>query len=287
MRNFLSLMLLLIPGVACGQIMVDAEYGQYQPVEYRLNATDNAQALWEVKPLDGQKEFTSKEYSNDLYAFWGEPGRYALEATVVIVDFEAKTFQIKKHEAIFKINGPTTPPGPVPPVPPTPPGPTPPGPVPPTPPTPPSPTVPTDSFNNLGQRLDALCDSSGLQADLRSRVAEVYQTASNRMTQSGQFFTINEVRLWIETELKQLSLDSSWQPTVDLIQVDARARGSMSWEAAYMWYRAVATGYRGKVAASITPTLSATAPVQRVITPSTLCPNGTCPPQVQVLYNVR
>lgn len=286
MKNFLSLMLLLIPGVACGQIMVDAEYGQYQPVEYRLNATDNAQALWEVKPLDGQKEFTSKEYSNDLYAFWGEPGKYELEATVVIVDFEAKTFQIKKYNSIFKIRGPTTPPGPVPPVPPVPPGPVPPTPGPIPPPPTPTPTVPTDSFNNLGQRLDALCDSAGLQTDLRNRVAEVYQTASDKMTQSGQFFTILEVRTWIETELKQLSLDQSWQQTVDLIQADARTRGSMSWEAAYMWYRAVATGYRGRVVSSLTPTLAATAPVQRVVTPTTLCPTGTCPTPT-VRYDVR
>lgn len=240
--SVLAVILCLIANTLFGQIQVDADYAQYSPVEYSLSVpSQNAQAIWELKPLDGQTEYASRPYKRDgqdVYAFWGQPGRYSLEATVVIVDFDNKTFEIKRYNAVFRIAGNTpTPPPPGP-------GPGPgPGPVPPVPPGP-SP-VPNDEFNNLGQRLDSLCDQIGLQVDLRNRVSEVYTTTASMMTQPGKFIKLSDVRTYLEGELRKLSLDSSWDKTVILLQEDAKARAPMSWEAAYNWYRAAAAGYRG------------------------------------------
>lgn len=242
--SVLAVVLCLIANTLFGQIQVDSDYAQYNPVEYSLSIpSQNAQALWEVKALDGQTEYTSRPYEREgqkVYCFWGQPGRYSLEATVVIVDFDAKTFEIKKFNATFRIAG--TPPVPPPPGPvPPPPGP---GPGPPPPPPGPSP-VPNDEFNNLGQRVDSLCDQIGLQVDLRNRVSEVFATTASMMTQPGKFIQLSDVKQYLETELKKLSLDSSWDKTLVLLREDAKAREPMSWEAAYNWYRAAAAGYRG------------------------------------------
>lgn len=271
--KYLLPLIVLFSGVAQGQIVVDSEYGPYQIITFALDSPPEAQALWEVKPLDGQNEYTYKQFG-ETYVFMGQPGRYQIEATVVLVDFEAKSFEIKKYSSIFKRlsegNPPTPPPGP------TPPGPTPPGP---TPPPTPDPAVPNDEFGNLGQRLDSLCDQLGLQYDLRVRVSEVYAEASTRMTQPGGFLTIKQAKTWIETQLSTLSLDSSWQKTQLLLQEDAKQRTPMSWEAAYNWYRAAATGYKGApltTSPAIWTRSVVDPPLTTVITATELCPNGQC-----------
>lgn len=260
-----SLLALLSAGTSFGQINVKPEYELYEPVEYSLTQSTNSQAIWAVQPLDGQTRFVSKQYG-DVYAFWGQPGRYALEATVVTVDFDARTFDIKKYNATFRIGTPS-------PVPPSPPGPQP-GPVPPSPPGPPSPSVPSDEFDNLGQRLSSVCEQAGLQYDLRLRVSEVYQTAATRMTQSGQFYRISDVKAWIESELNKLSLDSSWQVATKLLQEDAAKRAPQSWEQAYKWYRAVAIGYKG---GPLNTTAAVWSPLSAFATsPEIICTDGSC-----------
>ena len=284
--SVLAVALCLIANTLFGQIQVDPNYAQYSPVEYSLSIpSQNAQALWEVKALDGQTEYTSRPYEKEgqkVYCFWGQPGRYALEATVVIVDFDAKSFEIKKFNAQFRIAG-IDPTPPVPPVPPTPPGPTPPTP----PPVPPPSPVPNDEFDNLGQRLDGMCDQIGLQVDLRNRVAEVFANTATKMTESGTFIQLSDVKKYLEAELKKLGLDSSWDQTLALLREDAKSREPMSWEAAYNWYRAAAAGYRGGKLNTVgavwykpnkvqSPTNFVTSLPDQTIVVEALCPNGVC-----------
>ena len=281
--SVLAVILVLWANTVFGQIVVDKEYSQYSPVEYRLGLPNaNAQALWEVKPLDGQTEYTTKTYTDSqgtVYAFWGQPGSYQLEATVVIVDFEAQTFEIKRYYADFKILGTPPEPGPGPGPGPEPP---PPGPTPP----PPDSSVPNDQFDNLGQRLDGLADQIGLQVDLRNRVAEVFESTATKMTEPGSFVRLEDVKAYIEQELKQLSLDSSWDKLFILAREDAKKREPMSWEQAYNWYRAVAAGFKGsklsKIAAIwhtpskiIADNVVVSMP-QEVFSTTVLCPTGVC-----------
>lgn len=289
----LAVILVLLASPLFGQIMVDNEYSEYSPVEYGLATPDTANALWEIKPLDNQTEFSSRQYTKQdgtvVYAFWGQPGRYELEAVVLTVDVDWETQvvkpSLKKYNATFKIGGTPTP---VPPPGPIPPGPVPPTPVPPVPPTPPSPSpIPNDEFDNLGQRLDNIADQIGLQFDLRNRVAEVFSSTAALMTEPGRFIQLSDVKSYLETELRKLSLDSSWDRMLVLLREDAKAREPMSWEAAYNWYRAAAAGFKGgkladvaaiwhrpnKVETSIN-TISVL-PYQ-MIPVQQLCPNGVC-----------
>jgi hypothetical protein len=234
MKRFIALYFALTCGVCWGQINVQPEYTLYEPIEYSLEQTNSSQAIWEIKPLDGQTKFTSKKYGN-VFAFWGQPGRYQLDATIVIVDFDAKTFDIKKETATFAIvSGPTPPP-----VPPTPPTPT-----PPTPPEPPSPSVPTDKFNNIGQRVDALADEIGLQYDLRLRVAEVFSSIATQMKDS-RVWKVADAKQLLTTKLNALNLTTEWKAVEDLLLKDATSRTPMSFEEVQDWYQAISVGYKG------------------------------------------
>jgi len=244
MRKFLFLLACLLPLPATAQIVVDEQYEQYQPIEYSLQASPDSQAIWEIKPLSGQTRFSTRNYKNDagtpVYAMWAEPGRYQLEATVVTVDFDNRTFDIKKHSKIFTVVSAT--PGPIPP--PPGPGPTPPGPTPPN----PSP-IPADSFNNLGQRLNAKAAELNLQVDLRNRMAEIYSTAAKGMVGPNQkFFRIVDVRDFINQEVVKLNLDASWGTVRGLVVEEANkwtGASTLSWQEATEFYQAVSRGYKG------------------------------------------
>lgn len=228
--KYLFLSLLLLCSTAYGQIQVEKEYQQYEPVEITCLLPESAQVLWEVAPLDGQKTFSLRDYST-VQAFWGEPGRYEVEATVIVVDFDKKTFDVKRHKSLFTILGTVRP---------VPPGPGP-GPKPPE----PSPDFPTDEFDNLGARIDAEADKIGLQYDKRVAVASIYKTASQKMGEPGGFITVAEARDWIQKELSGMSLDSSWASVSTIIREDAAARAPLSWEETKNYYLAIAVGYNG------------------------------------------
>jgi hypothetical protein len=248
MKQLLALLLLLVCSSSYGQILIDEKFEQYQPVEFSFQASESSQAIWDIKPLSNQTRFSTRRYGN-VYAFWGEPGRYQIEATVVTVDFDARTFDIQRYSKMFEIVGNA----PVPPVPPgpTPPGPNPPGPVPPgpNPPAPPNPSVPEDSFNNIGRRVDAAATTANLQMDRRFKVSEIYQGIAKDMFPPNQkFVKIEDVRKELISRLNALQLDGAWAPIIALINEEASKWSGdklMSWQDANRFYLAVAEGYKG------------------------------------------
>lgn len=226
--------------VAHGQIQVKETFAEYEPVEYWLDSVEGAKAVWEVRPLDGQFRYASQEYNKAdrvVYGFWGQPGRYQLSATIIVVDFEAKTFEVDKDSRVFTIIGD------IPPVPPVPPGP---GPNPPDPPVPPKPTpaVPPDKFDNLGQRIDAQADKDNLQFDKRQALSTVYLNVVQGL-EGGKYLTVTETNKYINAQENSLGLDSSWMPTRKILEEDGKKRSPMSREEAEEWYSAVAAGYKG------------------------------------------
>lgn len=217
-----------------GQIVVQPQYEAYEPVEIKCSAPENAQILWEIDALSGQKKYSLVQYDT-VQAFWGEPGRYEVEATVIVVDFDTKQFNVNRYKARFEIVGnhpPTPPPGPD--------NPDPPGPGP-----SPSPDVPSDQFDNLARRIDAEADKIGLQYDKRLAVSNIYQAASQKMGEPGGFVTVSEARYWIDTQLGSQGLDSSWSSVRQLVSDDAKNRTNLSWEEVKLYYQAIATGYKG------------------------------------------
>jgi glycosyltransferase involved in cell wall biosynthesis len=78
---------LCLPSVASAQIEIKDSYGQYEPIEFTLRPQENAQAVWEVRPLSGQTEYTTRQYGQ-TQAMWAQPGKYLIVATVVVVDFD-------------------------------------------------------------------------------------------------------------------------------------------------------------------------------------------------------
>ena len=217
------------------QIVVDKEYGQYQPIEYSLTPKENSKAIWKVQPLDGQSIYSTKQYGV-VYAFWGQPGRYQLEATEVIVDFEQDTFDIEQHNAIFTIKGQTPVPNPTPR----------PDPSPDPEPSPePSPAVPSDIFDNLGQRIDSKADELGLQYDKRLALSQVFVDVANKMEAPATILTSTAASKFIADGIKAIGIDASWKPVTDLIFADGKARTPMSRQDVIQWYRVVAVGYKG------------------------------------------
>jgi len=235
MKYLFLLLLLCLPSVASAQIEIKDSYGQYEPIEFTLRPQENAQAVWEVRPLSGQTEYTTRQYGQ-TQAMWAQPGKYLIVATVVVVDFDAKTFKIDKYSKEIAVG--SLPPSPVPP-PPTPP--TPPGPVPPS----PTPSVPTDKFNNLGQRVDAACTAANLQLDKRQTVGAIYQDVANSM-KSGKIVTVGAAASTQLAKEKALALDTSWAPVRKIVVDEGVARTPMSWEDVILLYEATARGYNGR-----------------------------------------
>lgn len=236
MRFLQILAILLLPSICYGQIRVDEKYDLFSPIEYSLEGLDeNSQAIWDLTPLSGQTRYATKQYGN-VNAFWGEPGKYQLEATVVIVDFEAKTFDLKRYSKIFEITGKA------PPEPDNPDNPD--NPDQPDDPVDP-PTVPTDLFQNLGRRIDKAATESNLQYDKRVAVAEVFYKTASKMMEPGGFVKSSEARDYVSKELSNLNLDSSWDSVKKLYTDDGIARTPMSWEELYNWYKAVGNGFKG------------------------------------------
>lgn len=225
--KYLSLLLTLICTPCLAQIEVDETYSQYQPVEIKLQAPEGAQALWEIKPLGKQKLFTTRQYG-DIQAFWGEPGKYEVEATVIVVDFDAKTLDVKRYQSVFEILGSS-------PVPPTPPGPG---------PEPDNSEVPEDPFDNLGRRIDAEADKLGLQQDVRTNISNIFLSASRKMMEPGGFVKLSEARDFISSEYGKITVPDGFDDIYSIVKNDGNNR-TLSWEEGYLWYRAVAAGYKG------------------------------------------
>jgi hypothetical protein len=218
--------------------VVDTEYGQYQPVEFRLLQGDSAKAVWEIRPLDGQTQFTTRKYG-EVNAFWGQPGAYELSATVVTVDFEADTFDIKQYKALFKIVGYSPKPKPDDPVDPV-------NPIDPVDPIDPVvPDLPGDEFGNIGQRIDKVADDLGLQYDKRLAVSEKFKETAIKM-KSGSILKVADARKFLSDGLNSLNLTDEWEAIQRLMTEDAQNRTPMSFEEVQKWYLAVAAGYKGE-----------------------------------------
>lgn len=114
---------LALCGVAAAQIDVPAEVEPFQPIVATLDVGEvppgaGVQILWESSPL---ALFLPMPDSHTIH-IWATPGAHTLRADCFVVDWEAKTFNVTRHNATFTVLG-DVPPNP------DPPGPEPPGPV--------------------------------------------------------------------------------------------------------------------------------------------------------------
>ncbi|MCA9190408.1 MAG: hypothetical protein KDB03_01545 [Planctomycetales bacterium] len=114
---------------------------------------DGASGMVSLRASDSQRNPVQVEDVGDgKYLVLGGGRVWVL---VTEIDFEPKRFD--QTDLVLDI-GLVPDPGPRP-------GPTPPG---------PNPDVPAEAFDDLGRRIDAICDSLNLQIDLRQRVDKVY-----------------------------------------------------------------------------------------------------------------
>lgn len=230
MRYAISLLLALATVPAWAQIKIDEEYGRYQPVEWSLSVPDaDAKALWEVRPLSGQSEFTTRTYG-DVTAFWGEPGKYQVTATVVVVDFDAREFDVKRFVEVFTILGNVEPDdGDDDDV---------------TPPTPPDPQLPADQFDDLARRIDAIAKEKGVGTEVRKKLAAEFFEVS-RLLSSGEILRISDAAKRIEDAESGVDWDAGSKAMRNVYVADGMERTPMGLEEAAEWYNVVGLGLNG------------------------------------------
>jgi hypothetical protein len=220
---------------ASAQIVVQPEFGRHEPVEWSLQQRgDDVQVLWDVRPRDGKQEYTMRDYAG-VQAMWAQPGRYAIEATVVIVDFDARTFELKRYRETIRIRDADGP---------LPPGPDPPDPDPPGPEPEPQPAVPEDRFDNLARRVDQVVRASNVQRDKLIELASVLDGVADRM-ESVQIKRISDAVAEISDAEKRLGMRKDYGVVREVYREDAVERAPMTWVDAIEWYRALAVGLRG------------------------------------------
>jgi hypothetical protein len=130
MGRLACVLLCLIASPAWAQITVPAQVEAHAPIVARAelgdSATGSVQVLWEAGP----GVYLLPIGDGSTVHAWAPPGEHALRCDVFRVNWDAKTFDIKRHAARFRVGPapePVPPPDPTPP--PTPPTPDPPAPV--------------------------------------------------------------------------------------------------------------------------------------------------------------
>lgn len=120
MKQFACLLVFLLASPAWAQITVPSQVEAHAPIVARADlgdaATGSVQVLWEAGP--GVQLVPVGDGST--VHVWAPPGEHSLRCDVFRVNWDAKTFDIRRHAAKFRVGPAPPPPSPEPVPPPTP-----------------------------------------------------------------------------------------------------------------------------------------------------------------------